>query len=516
MRKKKQHTLRIDALGRASLPNGMPLRNKELDFSMDPSTGDFVILPDEIGYVVRKTPDGGVERTECKADGEFARIVYAHRDGKNEARIEMYAHSTALGAVPRKRQTDELGRPLLDHRPSALAGTMAFDDDDRLVSVSYFSGHHLHEKQHLLQGVEQLLRMGAFFEDVTVDDEGRSGTPFDHALRSAVAALEHDGLQDLPPSAMASYEKAKHVIGKYGLSASARINRDAIVKFYVPAADSPAPTAAKQALLMQLRTLLDAAPDGEGGERNVDDLIKAGGYAKAPIAAKLPVLRKLLKSHREDAGHPGMLGQREVSRDDSAGRTEEMVAAWLALIEARQWKSFRLQDDHLVAGHLAELIGRGGLDEAQKLAAFMVNGYRRMAAEPRNPRDDDGVVTERLAAWLLVLAEIVHSPEDANAGLEHAEEALRLLSDIYRGEDERFASAYLDCLYTHIDSRLALQQHDQASTAADEQNLQKDDSEGRGRAYLTAMRFKANMGKWVEADRFGSKALNEEWPSADG
>jgi hypothetical protein len=86
------------------------------------------------------------------------------------ARVEVRHHSTALGGdavvdASGRAVLDAEGRPMMRSKAAAAAGMVQFDAKGKIKSISNASGHYKPTVDYLLQGVEHLLKQGAFFED---------------------------------------------------------------------------------------------------------------------------------------------------------------------------------------------------------------------------------------------------------------------------------------------------------------------------------------------------------------
>jgi hypothetical protein len=133
--------------------------NQSMGFVMDAS-GRMVAFNDGVSGT---GPDG---RPTLPGASPFSGL-------KDGGRVEATHHSTALGGEVvldehGKPKLDKEGRPIMRSKAAALAGTVAFDDDGKIETISNQSGHYKPTVDYLLQGVEYLTRQGAFFEDEVV------------------------------------------------------------------------------------------------------------------------------------------------------------------------------------------------------------------------------------------------------------------------------------------------------------------------------------------------------------
>jgi len=148
--------------------DGTSTESQSMGFAMD-ETGRMVAFKE--GGDEKISPDGTRAATDTPLpDLERGRA----------ARIEMQHHSTALGG---EAVLDKDGKPMLDaegrgmmrSKPAALAGIVEFNDEGKIKKITNQSGHYKPAVDYLLQGVEYLMKQGAFFEDEVVrmtDDVG--------------------------------------------------------------------------------------------------------------------------------------------------------------------------------------------------------------------------------------------------------------------------------------------------------------------------------------------------------
>jgi len=153
--------------GKFKMGDGQATDNLKKGFAMD-ETGRMVAFKEDEKEKITSDPYDGEERREETTAHPTAVV----RSDPN-ARVEVTHHSTALGG---ESVYDEDGKPVRDaesrrimrSKPAALAGIVEFNNEGQIKNITNQSGHYKPTVDYLLQGVEYLMKQGAFFEDEVV------------------------------------------------------------------------------------------------------------------------------------------------------------------------------------------------------------------------------------------------------------------------------------------------------------------------------------------------------------
>ena len=188
--------------GKFKLGDGQATDNLKRGFAMD-ETGRMVAFKEDAREKITPDPYDGEERREETTDHP-TKVV---KDDPS-ARVEITHHSTVLGGEAvldehGKPVLDAEGRPMMRSKAAALAGDVEFNNAGQIKNITNKSGHYKPTVDYLLQGVEHLMKQGAFFEDevVRMTDEVAEGEKYkplkdsdpDYKLYKNVQAKLADG-----------------------------------------------------------------------------------------------------------------------------------------------------------------------------------------------------------------------------------------------------------------------------------------------------------------------------------
>jgi hypothetical protein len=158
--------------------DGRTVAKQKLGYAMDAS-GRMVAFDEAKDTVMITTGSDGVARTAEATNANS--FLMGDRQLPANQRLEAAHHATVLGGdvvtdADGNPVMDPTGKPMMRSRPAASAGFVEFDVNGKIVKISNASGHYKPTVDYLMQGIEHLLKQGAFFIDEVV---GGDGAPLD-------------------------------------------------------------------------------------------------------------------------------------------------------------------------------------------------------------------------------------------------------------------------------------------------------------------------------------------------
>jgi hypothetical protein len=158
---------------------GRGVANAKLGYAMDAS-GRMVAFDENKDTRLITTGWDGVARVSEATNATG--VLTGDRMLPANQRLEAAHHATVLGGDVVTDEDgnpvmDTTGRPVMRSRPAASAGFMEFDVNGKIVKISNASGHYKPTVDYLMQGIEHLLKQGAFFTNEVVDGDGQPLQP---------------------------------------------------------------------------------------------------------------------------------------------------------------------------------------------------------------------------------------------------------------------------------------------------------------------------------------------------